>query len=47
MMEEKDMLKILERIQICLDRDAIYEAKEYIKIEIKKLKKISRRKEQH
>ena len=47
MMEEKDVLKILERIQVCLDRDAIFEAKEYVKVEIKNIKKSAQKKVQH
>ena len=46
-METKDVLKILERIQVCLDRDAIFEAKEYIKVEMKNIKKLSQKKAQH
>ena len=43
-MEKKDVINILEKIKICLDRNSIYEAKEYIRIEIENLKDITPKK---
>ncbi len=41
-MDEKRMLEILERIEVCLERNAVLEAKEYVKIEINNIKGITK-----
>jgi len=43
-MQNEKMLEILQRIKICLERNSLYEAKLYIKIEIENLKEITQEK---
>jgi len=40
-MQNEEMLEILQRIQICIKRDSLYEAKLYIKLEIKNLQGVT------
>lgn len=40
-MQNENMLEIIKRIQLILELDHLYEAKEYIKIEIENLKGIT------
>lgn len=40
-MQNEKMLEILKRVQICLERNSLYEAREYIKLEIDNLKGIT------
>lgn len=40
-MQNEQMLEILERIKICLDRDSLDIAKDYINLEINNLKGIT------
>lgn len=43
-MEETKMLKILDTIRILLEKNCLFEAKEYIRIEIENLKGITQKK---
>ena len=40
-MQNEKMLEILKRVQICLERNSLYEAREYIKLEIDNLKGVT------
>lgn len=43
-MEETKMLKILDTVRVLLEKDCLFEAKEYIRIEIENLKGITQKK---
>lgn len=43
-MEETKMLKILDTVGVLLEKDCLFEAKEYITIEIENLKGITQKK---